>query len=78
MATEVRFKHLNSLQLKENWQGIKPSTQTSDSNLIKGNSKFIGFSYFSSGGGLLCVLDQKKRGKLGVDIPMIKGHTKPI
>ena len=63
MKSDFRFKHLYGTPQKENWTCIKPNSTTCDSNLIKGNSKYVAFSYHSTGGGVLCILDYAKYGK---------------
>jgi coronin-1B/1C/6 len=53
-------------------------TTSSDSNLIKGGARYIGFSFFSSGGGRLAILSKSNSGKWQHDAKMLIGHNGPI
>jgi len=72
---KLKYKHMYSEPIKERIENIRPTTATCDSNLIKGNDRYIAFSYYSTGGGVLCVLENDKPQKLPVEYPKIKGHA---
>jgi hypothetical protein len=76
--SKARFRNVYGEAIKEKFEGVKPSDQTSDSCLMKGNSKYFGVSWKVGGGGCLAVLPTDKPGRLPPSFPMIKGHTGAI
>ena len=79
MISKLRFRHLYGEPHKTKYENVKPTSATCESNLIKGNSLYTAFSWFSSGGGKLCVLPNGAQRKLdGGAPPMIIGHSGPV
>lgn len=75
MEKRLRFRHVFGGISTEKYEGVKPASIYSESCLIKGNSKFLAFSWAGSGGGNLAVLRTDSPVKLSPDFPMIIGHT---
>ena len=79
MISKLRFRHVFGEPHKTKYENVKPTSATCESNLIKGNSLYTAFSWFSSGGGKLCVLPNGGQRKLdGGAPPMIIGHSGPV
>ena len=75
---KLRFRNVYGETQKEKFEGTSASDTTTDSNLIKGNSKYFALAWKTHGGGALAVLDANKPGRLPSTFPMIRGHSGPI
>mmetsp|Transcript_402 Transcript_402/g.562 ORF Transcript_402/g.562 Transcript_402/m.562 type:complete len:350 (+) Transcript_402:112-1161(+) len=75
MKAKLKFTTLFADPVKEKFENIKPSTVIMDSCLLKANSKFVGVSWASTGGGALAILDVTKPKKMDPEFAKIKGHN---
>ena len=78
MQSKLRFRNVYPEVHKEKYEQVQPATSSSDSGLIKGNTKYLSFAWKAGGGGSLAVLDLNKPQRLNPVIPLIKGHTGAI
>lgn len=78
MISKLRFRHLYGEASKSKYELVKPTSSMCESNLIKGNSLYLGVSWFSSGGGSLAILPNNGQRKLEASFPMIKGHSSAV
>ena len=75
MERRLRFRHVFGDVAHEKYDCVKPASIYTESCLIKGNSKYLGFSWAASGGGNLAILRIDSPTKLPPDIPLVMGHT---
>lgn len=61
--------------LKDKFENVKGTSAILDACLVKGNSKYIGVSWFSTGGGSLAILDNTKPARMDNIFPQIRGHN---
>jgi len=73
-----KFRHVFGEPKKETYQGVNSYSGTPEGNGLAGNSKFVGVSWNTGGGGALAVLPQDKPSRLGTVVPLIKGHSGPV
>eukprot|EP00331_Platyophrya_macrostoma_P006719 CAMPEP_0176424438 /NCGR_PEP_ID=MMETSP0127-20121128/10837_1 /TAXON_ID=938130 /ORGANISM="Platyophrya macrostoma, Strain WH" /LENGTH=546 /DNA_ID=CAMNT_0017805495 /DNA_START=29 /DNA_END=1669 /DNA_ORIENTATION=- len=78
MQSKLRFRNVYPEVHKEKYEHVQPATSSSDSGLIKGNSKYLSFAWKVGGGGSLAVLELGKPQRLAPVIPLIKGHNAAI
>jgi hypothetical protein len=75
-----KFRHVFGEPTKpENcYSGVKAHSGTPEGQGLKGNTKYAAVSWNSAGGGSLAVLAHDKAGRLGPNVPLIKGHKGPV
>jgi len=75
-----KFRHVfgEPVKAESSYSGVKAHTGTPEGMGLKGNTKFAAVSWNSAGGGSLAVLPHEKAGRLGPNVPLIKGHKGPV
>lgn len=60
------------------YEDVKMSDNMTDGSMMDANSHFIAFSYATTAGGSVAVIDATNFHRLPVHIPLITGHTAPV
>lgn len=78
VVRESKFRHVHGDGLKTRYEDCRLSSKATESTGIRGNSKFLAFSWESGGGGSLAVVPMSRHGRLSRDMPLLTGHSGPI
>jgi len=78
MLPKAKVAIIDAEVFPNKWEDCKTLTKSFDGPMVKGNAKFTAFSWFTSGGGALAVLDNANPKRLENIFPMIRGHTGPV
>ena len=73
---EFKFKYLVGTPIKNgDFENTAVTSQTCDSNFIKGNDKWISYVTATTGGGVLVNLKREAAGRLPLDYPQLQCHA---
>lgn len=78
IVRDSKYRHVYGEAFKQKYEDLRPSSNTTESIGVRGNSKFHALAWQSGGGGSLAVLNSKQFGRLGPGVSLINGHSGAI